>query len=252
VHSRVEIVADVAADGGTVLTRLHAVGQLGVRRTAPGTVHLIGTAAGPLGGDVVEVDVRVRAGARLSVRGVAATLALPGRCGDWATSGLHLLVEDGAVLDHRPAPLVVCRGARLHSRTRVDLRGSAIADVTEQVVLGRHGESGGEWTGQLIVQRDGVPVLRSTQRSDLLRAGPTAPGARPTRAVLTRLWTGGDREPRAGVRGSAVACPLVAGGLLVTAVGPDLSTVLADAAAAADLSVAAAARRAGTPSALRQ
>ena len=42
------------------------------------TVHLVSAAATPLGGDTISVRVVVEAGARLRLRSVAATVALPG------------------------------------------------------------------------------------------------------------------------------------------------------------------------------
>ena len=256
--SRVELVADVADDGTPVLARIHARGQFAVRATGPGVVHLVGTAAGPLGGDVLEVSVRVRAGARLTVRGVAATLALPGREGGQAESGTDLVVDDGAVLDYALPPLVICRAARLRTTTRLLLQGSAVADVAEQVVLGRHGQAGGDWTGRMVADRDGRPVLRSTQRSDLLQAAPTPAGITQVRALVTHLHAQPATQPAtqpttrpanqpltrpapqgpAGWIGTAVACPLTGGGVLITAIAADLSTALADATAAGMITTA--------------
>src|SRR5262245_2404397 len=71
-RTEVRIVAAV----GT-LPEIHASGGLAVRRTGPDTVHLIGTAATPLGGDELDIEIVVAAGARLVVRSVAATIALP-------------------------------------------------------------------------------------------------------------------------------------------------------------------------------
>jgi urease accessory protein len=230
VRSRVEIVADVADDGRPVLVRLHAEGQLAVRATGPGQVHLVGAAAGPLGGDRVEVSVRLRAGARLALHGVAATLALPGRDGARAHVLTEVEVCDGAHLTYRPMPLVVCRGALVRARTTVVLCGDGQADVTEQVVLGRHGEPGGEWTGRLVADRDGAPLLRTAHGSALLATATVPPDVRPARAVLTRLITSGSGP--ASTTGGAVCCPLAGGGLLVTAIGTELTGTQADAEAA--------------------
>lgn len=228
-RSRVEIVADVADDGRPVLVRAQADGAFAVRATAPGEVHLVGTAAGPLNGDVVGMTVLVRAGARLTVRGVAATLALPARDDVAAQLGFELIVEDGGTLVQELPPLVVCRGARLRTTTRLTLTGSARADLTEIVVLGRHGEVGGDWSGRLTVDRDARPVLRTTQRSDVLRLADDV-----TRAVLTRFVTVEPVAERAvpATVGGAVRCPLKGGDVLVTAIGGDAPTVTAEAAMA--------------------
>jgi urease accessory protein len=246
VHSLVQIVADVADDGRTVLARLHARGQLAVRCTAPGTVHLVGTAAGPLGGDVLEISVVVRAGADLTVAAVAATLALPGRPAGWAESVLDLQVQDGAHLHHALPPLVVCRQAQLRTMTRLAVTGSGSAEVVDQVVFGRHGEDGGDWVGRIVADHDGAPVLRSTHRSTLLRATSTAHAAAEMRALVSRLRTGPGVRGTAATSGGAVACPLAAGGTVVTAVGPDLATALSDAGLADQRAVVTADGRALT------
>ena len=232
-RSRVEVVADVTDDGTPVLVRLHAQGALAVRRTGPATVHLVGTAAGPLGGDVVEIDLVVRAGARLEVEGVAATVALPGAAGDAATWDVTADVADGATLRCAPQPLVVSRGARLRTTTRLALAPTAAADVVEQVVLGRHGEEGGTWSGRLVADVGGAPAVRQTQSSRLLAAGSYPPGGTAPRALVSRLLLGaGTTAAGPAWSGRAVACPLAAGGTLLTAYGPDLGSALRDLAAA--------------------
>lgn len=227
-RSRVEIVADRGPDGAPVLPVLRADGILAVRRTAPSTVHLVGAAAGPLGGDVVEVSVHVRPGAVLALRSVAATIALPGPAGGRADLVVEVTVERGGLLDLGLEPLVVCRGADLTSRTVIAMDDGASVVAREQVVLGRAGEEGGTWRGRTVADAAGRPVLRSTVSSQVL-----APAAGGVRAVVTTLLLGGAAGPYAGgpvhpVAGDAVACRLEAGGVLVTAVGPDLSAALRD------------------------
>jgi urease accessory protein len=72
-RSRIEIVAEYRSgarpgEGRTVVTAIRGGHHFAGRETGPGVVHLVGTAAGPLGGDDVEIDVRVGPGARLAVR----------------------------------------------------------------------------------------------------------------------------------------------------------------------------------------
>lgn len=247
-HTLIE--ARLREDGATALVRMLDGDQVGVRLTTPGrahhpdgsglpddsrpsgtaaTVHLIGTAAGPLGGDDLRITVRVGAGARLVVRGCAATLALPGNAGSAGAPGhyrVDLEVEDGAELDFAPEPTVVCAGADLRSATTVTLHGSGRVRLDERVVLGRHGEPGGDWTGRLSATRDGVPLLRTSLDATLLREA--APG---TRAVLSLFDSDPPPPARAGTAGRAVATPLARGGLLVTAFGPTVSGALAERAA---------------------
>jgi urease accessory protein len=235
VRSRVEIVADVADDGRPVLPRLSAEGAFAVRATGAGQVHLVGTAAGPLPGDVVDVMVKVRAGARLRIGGAAATIALAGGSAAEARIGFDVEVAEGGRFVQDLPPLIVCRGARLRTTTRLALAASASADVTEAVVLGRHGEDGGSSSGRLVVDRAGRPVVRTTQRSDVIGMAVPAGAAR---VVLSRFLTASASSAGASagelapsVVGHAVRCTLAGGDLLVSAVGKDLLTVLAQAAA---------------------
>lgn len=226
-RSCVEVVADRRPDGSTVLTRLRASGQLAVRETGPGLVHLVGTAAGPLGGDETSIQVRVSAGARLSMRSIAAAVVLRGR--DFAPSRLSLsaVVEEDGVLDLRLEPTVVARGGEHVALTILDLHASGWATVSERVVFGRHGEPSGRWVGRTVATVGGQPVLRHTLRSDVVRDDL---GGKPVRALVTLLVLGGEAAGSGGVAtsGLAVAMPLAAGGLLATTVGLDLASALRD------------------------
>ncbi len=243
-RSRVEVVADVDDAGRTVLARMRADGALAVRRTgssaAPpsdgAVVHLVGTAAGPLTGDVVEVDVEVRDGARLTVAGVAATIALPGPGPAPARWDVRVRAAGTARVVVAPQPLVVCAGARLVTTTAVTADVGATVDVLEQVVLGRHGEPGGEWSGRLVADVGGAPAVRQTQDGALLRLPPHEDGVAP-RAVVSRLLlvpataavartTG--LPAAVGVSGGAVRCLLARGGELLSAVGVDLARAVRD------------------------
>lgn len=214
-RSHVEVRAEAGAGGTTELVRMSADGALAVRRTGPGRVHLVGTAAGPLGGDVVTVDVRVGPGARLRVESVAATVALPGSVPAPGRWDVRLDVAAGGRLEYLGQPLVVCRAAHLLTTTTAALAAGASLDLTEQVLLGRHGEDGGTWEGRLVVVRDGLPVLRQTTTSGVLASRPS-----PARALASRFTT--DDLP-AATASDAVTCPLAAGGTLLTAYGATLS-----------------------------
>ena len=220
-RSVVEVVAERRAlpgrPPGTVLRRLRAGGHFALRETAPGVVHLVGTLAGPLGGDTVDIRVRVGPGARLTLRSVAATLVLPSRSDPHSTLRIDATVEDGGALDLRPEPTIVCAHAAHLAVTTIDLAPTATATVLEQVQLGRAGEPGGEWTGRTEATRDGVPLLRHVLRSAVVAAD----GAR---AVVTALALSPGPFAAAST-GSAVAMPLAAGGLLATGHGASLAAV---------------------------
>ncbi|MFE4463249.1 urease accessory protein UreD, partial [Nocardia tengchongensis] len=132
----------ITATAGT-LPRVHAVGGLAARHTGPDTVHLIGTAATPLGGDVLDIVVSVGAGARLAVRSVAATIALPGRETRKSLAHWRFEVAAGGELDVDPEPTVVAGGAEHESITTVCLEAGARLRLRERVQIGRTGEDHG-------------------------------------------------------------------------------------------------------------
>lgn len=232
--SRLEIVA-IARGGRTVVQSIRGGGHFAARQTDPGVVHLVGTAAGPLGGDRAVIDVHVQAGARLSVRSAGATIIQPGRLRADSVMELNLMVDDGGELDLATEPTVVCQGAEHENRTTLTLSGSGRARLVEQVLLGRAYEGPGVWSGRTVITRDGTPVLRHTLRSAVVAVGgtrviSTLVRSEPPAAVTTAgaVATGA----RAATTGDAVAMPLVGGGLLVTATGKDLLPTQADLLAA--------------------
>lgn len=185
-----------------------AEGALAVRETGPHTVHLTGTAAGPLDGDTLHVVLRVLAGARLQVRTVAASVVLAGS----SRACWELDVADAGVLELLPGPTVVTAHAGHHSEVRAELADGARLLFTERVQLGRAGEDPGCWSGLLHVDRGGRPLLR--HQVDL---GPESPGhdllGAPGALVSTLRVP--DSAP-ASVRGAAVVLPLAGGGTLST------------------------------------
>lgn len=181
-----------------------AEGALAVRQTGGATVHLAGTAAGPLGGDEVRVELHVLAGARLRVRTVAASVVLTGRsCTVW-----QLEVAPDGCLEVCPEPTVVTAQAVHRNEVRAVLDPGAGLLLIERVQLGRAGEAPGAWTGLLHVDRAGRPLLRHETTlgpGDVL--GPAT--------ALTSTLRVPDDTP-AGVLGAVVVLPLAGGGTLTT------------------------------------
>jgi len=155
------VVARPGPGGRTVLPVVRASGQLAVRRTGPSTVHLVATAYGPLGGDDAEIRLVVEAGARLTVRTVAAAVVLPAR-GASPPSVQRVLAEIGGELDLLAEPTVVTAAAQHRALLHAVLADGARLTATEQVQLGRSGEDPGRWTGTTRVERAGIPVLHTT------------------------------------------------------------------------------------------
>jgi urease accessory protein len=117
-----------------------------VLRLAPGpVVHLVGGAAGPLGGDDLVLDVTVGDGATLVVRGVAAMLAQPGVDPDErGRLSIRATVGEGATLDWDPEPTILVEGCRLDLGVSLDAASDACIRWSEELVLGRSGEGSGE------------------------------------------------------------------------------------------------------------
>ena len=128
----------------------------------PGGVVWVGTAAGPVGGDDLRLQVDVGPGAELRLTSVAASLVLPGPRGDQSSTAVSVTVADGARLWWCPEPTIVAAGARHRADTVVRLGDGTELVWVEEVVLGRHGETAGRLRSRLRIEgRAGVPLLSS-------------------------------------------------------------------------------------------
>ncbi len=157
-HCAAELTASapLARGGQSRLTRRMDGAPLAWRCT-PDAVYLVSSAASPVGDDVVEIDLSVEAGASLTVRSAAATVA-------WSGTGTeqHLAarVEDGGTLDWGLEPLIATSGAHHRQRVSVRLYGSGAVRWAEEIVLGRCGEAPGHLDLRLDADLDGQPLLR--------------------------------------------------------------------------------------------
>ncbi len=227
VRSRVEIHAECDSQGRTQFTRLWSEGALGVRKTGDAHVHLVGTAAGPIGADSIQIIIKVGAGARLSVEGVAATIALPGNTPGVGSLEQWIQVDEAAQLQLALPALIVTADSDVHSRTEVVAAASAELVLIEQVSLGRHEEAGGRWTGRMLADVAGRPVLRQTQTSDSIHAAlardpfDSFSGG----AIVSRLVLGPApcAVPLVNTQGNAMVAILESGGTLQTSVGATLA-----------------------------
>jgi urease accessory protein len=222
VRTRVEIVARPGPGGRTVLPVMRGSGQLAVRRTGVTTVHLVATAFGPLGGDDAEVSLVVEEGATLTVRSVAAAVALPAR-GEPVPSAQRIEATVAGTLDLRLEPTVVAARAHHLAELTAELDDAGCLIATEQVLLGRTGEEPGRWTGTTRITREGRPLLHTTVG---LGPGESAwlPPVAP-RAYASTVHTGlGEADVRTGE--DAVRLPLPRG-WVTTAWGAELHRVVA-------------------------
>jgi urease accessory protein len=138
--------------------RIECSGGLAGRRTETDTVHLVSSAATPLGGDAIHIRLIVEPGARLRVRSAAATVALPGAL--TAESHAFWTLEVAGELDVDPQPTVVAADSRHLTSTRVALHDAGRVRLRERIQIGRSGERQGFWSGALHADVDGSPLLR--------------------------------------------------------------------------------------------
>jgi urease accessory protein len=232
VRAEAELVAERGPAGELRLPVQRSQAPLVLRRTA-GAVYLVSGAAGPLGGDTLELRIEVRPGAALRLRTVAAAVALPGRHGQESRLTVTATVGPGARLEYLPEPTVTADGARHRTEISVRLAEDAALVLRDEVLLGRHGEQGGHCCTRLRVDRDSGsgqrPLLRHeldvdgahpAARGPAVLAGHRAAGTLLTVDPAAPNGAGeGDSEPWVAVM------PLAGPGVLVTALAGDTRTL---------------------------
>lgn len=219
--------ARLVAAPGDRLTVLRGEPPLLLRRTGPATVHLVGGAAGPLGGDDLRLEIEVEAGAELTIRGVAAQIALPGRDRS-APSRMEIRATVGpdATLRWLPEPLIAAAGCDHHTVTHVEVAEGGRLLWRDDLVLGRHGEGSGSLRTRALFRYAGKTVYRHD-----LAVGAVAPGwAAP--AVLDQARALGTLLALPGAAGSlpsgeAASMALAGPGVVFTALGADIRAVKA-------------------------
>ena len=211
-----------------------------VLRRTPEAVYLVSGAAGPLGGDTLELRIEVRAGATLRLRTVAAAVALPGRYGEESRLTVTATVGPGARLEYLPEPTVAADGARHRTEVTVRLAADATLLLRDEVLLGRHGERGGACRTRLAVDRDSArgwrPLLRhelDVSGTDAASSGPAVLAGHRAAGMLLSVEPGaaggvdeadvvGGASDAGGVMEPWVAVmPLAGPGVLVTALAQD-------------------------------
>jgi urease accessory protein len=240
VRASAELVAERGAGGSTRLPVLRSQAPLILRRTAD-AVYLVGGAAGPLGGDVLELRIEVREGAALRVRTVAAAVALPGRDGQESVLSVTLSVAAGGRLEYLPEPTVAADGARHRTDIRVDLAAGAALVLRDEMVLGRHAERGGACRTRLRADLAGVPLLRhevDVSGTNEVSLGPAVLAGHRTAGSLLCVdpnWVDPDRvQPEgagtatgipSGYAPGVAVMPLAGPAVLVTALADDALTL---------------------------
>lgn len=223
------VTAAIVGAGGR-LEHVSCQPPLTLRQVHPedsGTCSLcvVGTSAGPLPGDDLELNLLLRPGARANLQATSATLAQGDQS---ARSNLRtaVILEEHAVLRARPGAVVVAAGGRVNVTVTLDLAIGAHIEWREMVVLGRTNEAGGRATLRWDVTRAGRPILRQmvdlTDPTIAAWPGMLAGG----RVIATALLSGPGVIARTVVASSTtVACRLDEHTVLVTAIGADAASV---------------------------
>lgn len=223
--SSARVVAAPGPGGGTRLEGLRSSPPLALRPAA-GSLWMVGTAAGPLAGDRLALRIEVRAGASLTMRSVAASVALGGAGDAHSELSVEADVGAGATLRWLPEPTIATGGCHHRTRTCIRLTDGARLVWREELILGRHGEAPGRLASRLDVEADGIPTVRQE-----LRVGADAPGYRGGAVVggaeaLGVVVVVGPGEnpvppPDASWGGEAAVLALAGGGVMVSAVAAD-------------------------------
>ena len=180
--------ARVTHTPGPIAARVQRVDAAGAR------VALVATTALLLGGDRVELQVRVGPGGWLDVVETAGTVAYDAQ-GVAAGWSVRAELAAGATLTWSGEPFVVADGAHVHRSTTVDLATGASACLREILVFGRVGEAGGALRATTRVRHEGADLL--VEELDLPDAAARrAPGLLgPARVIDTVLLLGRPAAP---------------------------------------------------------
>lgn len=203
-------------------------------------ILLAASAAAPVGGDELELDIAVGPGARADVGSVAASMVWPGVGGGGSSMTTRCAVGQGAHLDLRLEPTISVVGSRHHTITVVQLDTDATCRVVEEIVLGRSNEASGHLDLSLRVERAGQPLLHHDEAF-----GPDVAGALSSvsigaaRHVLSAVLVGidaGSQRVRVEADRAAAWLPVATDVAVVMAIGhdrPSTMSLLADLGAAA-------------------
>lgn len=208
-------------DGGTRITVLRSDGPIALRET-PGGVYLVGAAAGPVGGDDLELEIDVGPGSTLALRSAAASVLLPGPRADASWLRIRARVAAGGRLDYCPQPAVAAAGCDHHATAAVELEPGGVLRWREAIVLGRHGEPAGHCVSRLDVLLAGTALYRGELTvgcRDTDRSSAVLDGAGAVGSVV--LADAARSQPPPEVLDGLAVLPLAGPGCAVSAVAPD-------------------------------
>jgi urease accessory protein len=195
-------------------------------RSPIATVHMVGSATTPLGGDDVELEVVVGPGADLVLTGVAATLALPGQGAPTSRLVVRLRIGDGGGVQYLPEPTVITRRADHNAELHAELGAGARLRCREVLVAGRNAETSGRFRGHIRVvdAAAGKPLLVQAQQLGDPTLHKSAAHLAGRRVLGTEVLVWGE-DPSTGLAGPWWSLsPLAGRGSLAAAVGTDAVT----------------------------
>jgi urease accessory protein len=193
-------------------------------------VLLASSAAAPVGGDELVLDVVVGDGARADIGSVSAGLVWPGPDDAWSSTVTTSAVGARADLAMWLEPTVSVVGSRHRAITTHRLAADATCRIVEEVALGRYGEPSGRLDLRLRVERGGAVLIDHGDRfgPDVAGAGSSVSvggGRHVLSAVVVGLPAG---ESRTCVESGRAAAwlPVADDAAVVFAVGADRPAVL--------------------------
>jgi urease accessory protein len=158
--------AAAVIDAGGVVRHLTGRPPLSLRQVRSddpscAALCLVGSAAGPLAGDQLTLDLELLGNAQARLTATGAMLA-QGRAGQPSQLRTRVVVGEQSRLDADPGPLIACAGSRVDVRLDIELAASASLIWREVLVLGRIDEPAGAVRLYWDVVRGGRPLLRQS------------------------------------------------------------------------------------------
>jgi urease accessory protein len=221
----------VRRDGRDVLVDARSEPPFAIRQ-AGHRIMLVGSAAAPVGGDELEIDVVIGPGASATIGTVAATSIWPGPGGGRSLIGTRVSVASGAQLVWWPEPLVSIVDSDHRSSTRVQLESGGRCTIIEEVSLGRSGQESGTLELEIRVEAGGRPIVHHTERFGPVEPGAgSAVGVGAARHVISGVVVGPDAGdpitvvgPNGGAHGAWL--PVASCAAMVLVVAPDRPAAL--------------------------
>jgi urease accessory protein len=188
-------------------------------------ISLTAGAGGPVGGDELHLQVRVGAGSSLVLSEISPTLVLPGPHGGQSRLHVEIDVAAGGTFIWLPEPVIAASGSDHVTTVRVELDEQARLFLREELLLGRHGESGGRVVQRVSVRRAGRPLHRADlELGTPAAATPAVAGghrAVGSMVVVDPDWAVAGPPGMQQLDGRAALLPLAGPAVVVTALAAD-------------------------------